>query len=69
MISGGKIVAAELPSIDAETYTGDYEVTPDADETQVLYTAKKYLHSNITVEKIPYAEVTNPSDGITVTIG
>lgn len=69
MISGGKIVAAELPSIEAETYTGDYEVTPDADETQVLYTAKKYLYSNITVEKIPYAEVTNPSDGITVTIG
>lgn len=69
MISGGKIIAAELPETQAETYTGDYEVTPSADETQTLYTAKKYLHSNITVEKIPYSEVTNPSDGLTVTIG
>lgn len=69
VISGGKIVTADMPESTAETYEGDYTITPDADETQTLFTAKKYLHSNITVEKIPYAEVTNPSDGITATIG
>lgn len=69
MISGGKIVAAELPETQAETYTGDYEVTPEADEDTVLQTAKKYLHSDITVKKIPFTEVTNPSGGATATIG
>lgn len=50
-----------------EEYAGSYTVVPDATE-QVLETAQKYLKENITIQEIPYAEVSNNSGGITVTI-
>lgn len=63
-VEGGKWVAESLP-----TYDGEFVVTPSADNDQTLLTSGKYNASDITVEKIPYAEVSNPAGGVTVIIG
>lgn len=51
----------------AETYSGEYEVIPKADEGTMLLTKNKLLTDNVTVTKIPYYETSNP-DGVTVYI-
>lgn len=50
-------------------YEGEYEITPDVTKKQTLYTAKKMLADDITVNAVPYTETTNTSNGITVHIG
>lgn len=55
--------------IGAEVYEGAYSVHSEANEVQILPTANKQLIKNITVEKIPYYETSNLSDGITIYIG
>ena len=55
--------------IGAELYEGVYTVHSAAHEAQELPTANKHLVKNITVEKIPYYETSNTSDGITIYIG
>lgn len=55
--------------IGAEPYEGAYTVHSAAHEAQELPTANKHLVKNITVEKIPYYETSNLSDGITIYIG
>lgn len=55
--------------ISAEFYEGAYSVHSEANEVQILPTANKQLTKNITVEKIPYFETSNLSDGITAYIG
>lgn len=55
--------------IGAEIYDGEYTVHSEAHEVQTLPTANKQLTKNITVEKIPYYETSNLSDGITIYIG
>ncbi|MGN1409713.1 MAG: hypothetical protein ACI4XJ_06010 [Eubacteriales bacterium] len=62
--SGGAAVWRDLPK-----YTGEYSVTPSAESTQTLETAQKYMGGNVTVEKIPYYEMDNPSGGTTIYIG
>ena len=52
-----------------EPYDGPYSFKPIAKSEQVISTSKKYLENDITIEAIPYAEVSNTSDGLTVTIG
>lgn len=52
-----------------EIYDGEYTVHSEAHEVQTLPTANKHLIKNITVEKIPYYETSNLSDGITIYIG
>lgn len=49
-------------------YTGEYTVTPDAYDEQVLETANKTLLDDVTVQKIPYHETTNLSGGTTIVI-
>ncbi len=61
-LSAGTVVGAEL-------YDGAYTVHSEAHEVQILPTANKQLTKNITVEKIPYFETSNLSDGITAYIG
>ena len=56
-------------NIGAELYEGAYTVHSAAHEVQELPTANKHLVKNITVEKIPYYETSNLSDGITIYIG
>lgn len=64
LVKDGQWEADKLP-----TYDGSFVVTPSADNDQRLLTAGKYNESDITVEKIPYAEVSNPAGGVTVIIG
>lgn len=64
LVKDGKIAFDNLP-----TYDGSFVVTPSADSNQRLLTSGKYNESDITVEKIPYAEVSNPAGGVTVIIG
>lgn len=61
----------ELPSADTadyDVYEGAYRVTP-AVSSQSLATANKLLQSDVVIEQIPYAEVTNNSGGKTASIG
>ena len=55
--------------IGTELYEGAYTVHSAAHEVQELPTANKHLVKNSTVEKIPYYETSNLSDGITIYIG
>ena len=64
MAIGGDWVASELP-----TYDGTFEIIPDTNNDIVLNTSQRYLDSNIKVNKVPYHEVSNTSNGTTVTIG
>ncbi|MCQ4787248.1 hypothetical protein NE670_18500 [Flavonifractor plautii] len=50
------------------TYSGEYEVVPNAFNTQVLPTANKVLKKDIVVQKVPYFETSNNYDGVTVYI-
>lgn len=52
-----------------EVYEGAYTVRSAVQGAQELPTANKHLVKNITVEKIPYYETSNLSDGITIYIG
>lgn len=55
-------------NFDAPIYEGEYKVTPAVFE-KTLNTANKYLKEDVTILKIPYAEVSNTMGGLTVTIG
>lgn len=59
----GEWVAAELPK-----YTGTYTVTPSVDAASVP-TAQKYMEDDITINAIPYYDVSNTAGGSTVYIG
>lgn len=52
---------------DYNYYEGEYEVTPTV-AAQSLATAKKVMRKDMTINAIPYAEVTNTANGLTVTI-
>lgn len=52
----------------APVYEGEYDITPKAYEEQVLQTKEKTLLENVTVQKVPYYEVSNGSGGNTVNI-
>ncbi len=52
----------------AEEYSGEYQITPQAFTGQVLQTANKLCTKNITVDAVPYYEVSNLSDGKTAYI-
>lgn len=48
-------------------YEGAYVVTPKVGE-QTLETRNKSMRNDVTVEAIPYSEVSNPSGGLTANI-
>ena len=52
----------------AETYEGEYEVTPTVDG-MVLPTNNKVMTDDLTVKAIPFYNVSNTSGGSTVFIG
>lgn len=54
--------------IKQESYNGSYEIIPTI-EQQILQTKNKTMINDLTIKSIPYSEVTNTSNGITVTIG
>lgn len=51
-----------------DVYDGEYRVIPKI-SAQTLDTANKLMQSDVVVEKIPYAEVSNNSGGKTASIG
>ena len=58
---------ADLPVF--EPTAGTWSVTPLVEAETTLHTAGNYLDRDIVVEAIPYAEVSNPTGGMTATIG
>lgn len=56
-------VLAEL-----NVYSGNYEVTPSAEEQQ-LPTAQAIMEQDLLIKEIPYSEVSNNKGGKTVNIG
>jgi hypothetical protein len=55
--------------LDAEYYTGEYEVTPQARSDVILDTSGKLMTDDVIVFEIPYYETTNPAGGYTAIIG
>ena len=49
-------------------YEGVYDVTP-SETAQILRTRETSMEADITVQAIPFAEVSNPAGGYTATIG
>lgn len=64
-ITGRIYVSAEYQN---EAYKGPYEAEPSSEE-QTLLTKDKHMAEDLIIRPIPYAEVTNTSQGITVMIG
>ena len=65
----GKISDAATKPPAYPPYTGQYEVTPSISGEQVLETKDRYMTDNLVVLEVPYSEVSNTADGITVYIG
>lgn len=64
-------IAEKLPdanTADYDVYEGTYKVIPSV-SSQTLDTAHKLMQSDVVVEQIPYAEVSNNSGGKTASIG
>ena len=54
--------------IELPEYEGEYTITPSIEE-QTMETKNKTMSEDVTILAIPYAEVTNNTGGMTVTIG
>lgn len=54
---------------DFDQYKGSYEVAPGLFEEQILETENKTLLHDIIIEKVPFYETSNLSNGTTVYIG
>lgn len=50
-------------------YKGRYFVAPEVSHEQILETKDTFLQENIVVSEIPYSEVSNVLNGVTVYIG
>lgn len=64
-VVGGPI---EIVDADFPQYDGDYSLTPRV-EAWTVETAGKLMRDDLTVEAIPYFDVSNQSGGSTVYIG
>ena len=61
-------VAAENDDTDPdepERYSGSYEVTPKAHQTQTLDTSGKVLSEDLVIHEVPYYQTSNSSGGVT----
>lgn len=64
----GTAIAVPAGGVVRDPYDGEYEVTPQAFDSQTLNTAGKTLANDILVKPVPYYEVTNRTGGLTVNI-
>ena len=64
----GEIAISNTVIVDYDEFEGPYEVKPLV-ESQTIPTKDKLMQDDLVVLAVPYAEVTNLSNGITVTIG
>lgn len=67
IVSEGILRGSLSMPIGYEDYSGPYAVTPKV-ESQSLSTADKHMAHDVTIEPIPYCEVSN-QNGKTVIIG
>ena len=67
IVSEGILIGSLSMPIGYEDYSGPYIVAPKV-ESQSLSTADKHLSRDVTIEPIPYYEVSN-QNGKTVIIG
>ena len=67
IVSEGALSGSLSMPVGYEDYTGPYAVTPKI-VSQSLNTADKHMSSDITIEPIPYYEVSN-QNGKTIIIG
>lgn len=67
-----QLFATEFNSIyrisDAPFYDGDYVITPSV-VPQYMETANTQMKNDVTIEAIPYYEVSNEHNGLTAIIG
>lgn len=67
IVSDGVLYGSLLLPVGYENYIGPYKVTPKI-EPQSLKTADKYMTQDVTINSIPFYEVSNQK-GITIIIG
>ena len=67
-LKGGVTIGTVIGATEYPVYDGELSIVPSATEEQTLPTANKLLNEDITIKKIPYAEVTNSANGTTITI-
>lgn len=67
IVSEGALSGSLSMPVGYEDYTGPYEVTPKV-KSQSLSTADKHMARDVTIEPIPYYEVSN-QNGKTIIIG
>lgn len=70
-LSNASALVGELDivsSSDIPPYTGDYVVTPKANDVQTLETRGKLMGDDVTVLQVPIYETTNEAGGTTVYI-
>lgn len=63
----GSVSISSVFTASNEVYNGPYSVTPSVD-AQTLNTKEKTMVDDVTIQKIPYYEVSNNSGGLTATI-
>ena len=63
------VVTAPAATASGETYNGTYQVTPQISREVTLPTENKVCTDDITVRKVPQAEVSNEQGGTTLIIG
>ena len=64
----GELSIPVIPGADIDVYKGEYHVIPLAFRSQTLETEGLKMLGDVVVEKIPYWETSNLSDGYTVYI-
>ena len=64
----GVVQASSVVIQERDYYEGSYAITPSLD-SQMLFVKEKTMRDDLQIEAIPYAEVSNSANGITVTIG
>jgi hypothetical protein len=62
-------VQNEIIETQSAPYEGSYEVIPSTISSIVLECKNKQMRHNVTVQKIPFEQVSNPQGGKTTTIG
>lgn len=69
VVNNTKVLVGHVAvSTEHESYSGDYNVTPQIN-SQVLNTSDKLMAKDMVIKAIPYYSVSNEYDGETVIIG
>lgn len=64
----GSLVGTVVIATSYDDYIGEYEITPTVDGTTIP-TADKRMRKDVTINPIPFFDVSNESGGTTIYIG